>query len=142
MNEPEQSAPILVGPAVGRRLWYWPHPAEVAAMGMRRLDPRQPFDAGVAYVWSLREVNITASDHLGTPWSLVNVPLVQDGDIPPASKGYCQWMPFQLGQARKELERGEKPIDPATWKPAHRDPVYADADATMTAVHPEGVSND
>lgn len=65
-------------------------------------DPdKQPFSASVAYVWSDRLVNLTVSDHDGNTQSRTSVPLVQEGDVPPAGGRYCEWMPYQVGQAKK-----------------------------------------
>ena len=60
----------------------------------------QPFAATVAYVHSDRMVNLSYFDHDGLGWSQTSVPLVQEGDEKPVGM-YCEWMPYQLGQAKK-----------------------------------------
>lgn len=82
----------MIKPTVGRIVWYRPE----------HVTPdEQPFAAIVTYVFNDRMVNLTAFDHTGYVRSLTSVPLVQQGDPKPEAGGYAEWMPYQIGQARK-----------------------------------------
>ena len=91
----------IITPTVGRIVWYTPvSPNEhVADHG------GQPFAAIVTYVWNDRMINITAFDHNGTAWSHTSVVLAQEGD-PKPEQHYAEWMPYQLGQAKKHEVQG------------------------------------
>lgn len=91
---------IVITPTIGRVVWFWP--------ARREGEPysEQPFSASVVYVWGDRLVNLAAFDHNGTPESHTSVPLVQEGDPKPEYGFYAQWMPYQVGQAKKH--EGEK----------------------------------
>lgn len=84
----------IITPTVGRVVWY--HNA--AQQG--------PFSAMIASVHSPRLVTLGGFDVDGTPFSATNVPLVQDGENPPLGS-WCEWMPYQKGQAAKTDEFGE-----------------------------------
>lgn len=67
----------------------------------------QPYAATIAYVHSDRMVNLSVVDHSGVQFGTTSVPLLQDGDPVPENGYYCEWMPYQKGQAAKaeELEK-------------------------------------
>jgi hypothetical protein len=46
-------------------------------------------------------VNLTVFDANGCPFSRTSVHLVQAGGSVPAEEPYCEWMPYQKGQAAK-----------------------------------------
>lgn len=93
----------MIKPTIGRVVWYHPGPGT----GMSR-DKEQACASQIVFVHSDEVVNLAIWDHFGTHHARVNVPLVQDGD--PVSEGeYCEWMPYQKGQAAKE----ESPVDAA-----------------------------
>lgn len=102
---------MVIKPTIGRRVWYWPSPHDVdirTGLGMTQNDGDQPFDAGVAYVWSDRMVNVSVADHSGKVHWRTSVPLLQEGDPQPADGApYCQWMPYQQGMAK-----GDRPAPP------------------------------
>lgn len=97
----------IIKPTIGRRVWYWPSdydrglleskPASVITAS----DRAQPCDAGIAYVHGDRLVNLTVADHNGVAHSRTSVALVQEGDLPIHGGAYAEWMPYQVGQARK-----------------------------------------
>lgn len=93
-------SPAFIRASIGRRLWYWP-PKNSESSGFIYEDPTQPLDAGIAYVHSDRLINISVSDQVGVSHSRTYVPLCQEGDQRPEMGGYCEWMPYQQGQARK-----------------------------------------
>jgi hypothetical protein len=82
----------MIKPSVGRIVWW------------RQLDgvhDEQPFAAMVTYVHSDRLVNLVVFDHFGIARPKASVQLVQEGDAQPAVGGYAEWMPYQIGQAKK-----------------------------------------
>lgn len=98
-------------PTIGRRLWYFPCPADLTGAVdtcMTCLDPNQPFDAGVNFVAgdAPQLVNLHVTDHSGVRHIRNNVPLL-DGpptvnDDPEAwHVGWAEWMPYQRAQSAK-----------------------------------------
>lgn len=85
----------VITPTVGRIVWYWPRVNEG--------DPisDQPFAAIVTYAFGDRMINLTVFDHAGNVETHTSVQLAQEDDPVPTQGGYAQWMPFQLGQAKK-----------------------------------------
>ena len=104
----------IIHPTVGRKVWFrlndinkLEKPRSDAEMALVRssplvADPTQPLDATVVYAWDDRTVNLHVLDHRGNPFVATLVPLMQEGDTPPQSGFYAEWMPYQLGQAKKE----------------------------------------
>lgn len=85
----------LIKPTVGRVVWFHQGTAGVFPGSE---DTRA---AIVAHVWSDRMVNLSVFDANGNVHSRTSVPLVQPGDEIPPSGFYCEWMPYQVGQAKK-----------------------------------------
>jgi len=88
----------MIKPTVGRKVWYRPA-VEVDAGMVRNGD--DPLDATVVAVHSDKMVNLSIFDANGTQHVRNSVELVQDGVQPPSDIGYCEWMPYQIGQAAK-----------------------------------------
>jgi hypothetical protein len=84
----------MISPAVGRVLWFWQDPAEIDKGG-------QPMPAFVCFVHNDRLVNLAGFTHCGHAWSVLEVPLVQEEDPIPENGSFAQWMPYQIGQAKK-----------------------------------------
>lgn len=95
----------MIKPTVGRVVWF--HNQGIMK-GIADHGSQQPMAATVAYVFSDRMVNLSVVDHAGVQFAHTSVPLVQDDESPPAGQVYCEWMPYQKGQAsstqRAELE--------------------------------------
>lgn len=96
---------VVTTPTVGRKLWYRPfgHNRTLLAVW----DDKQPCDATVTYVWHDRMVNLLVIGPTGVTQAFNSVQLLQDGDEAPANiihGGYCEWMPYQIGQAKKHSE--------------------------------------
>lgn len=100
----------LMTPTVGRKVWYWPTDNEKAGTyGMQQFGtPPQPLDATVLCVWGDRCVNLEVIDHNGKHFVRTSATLLQEGEVPPTNPetgrpwgGYCEWMPYQKGQAAK-----------------------------------------
>lgn len=94
----------VIKPTVGRVVLYWP----TGLIGKE--SGSQPYKADVAYVHSDRLINIGYLDHNGVAGSRTSVKLVQPGDEIVDVDGFCEWMPYQVGQAAK-TEELQKKID-------------------------------
>mgnify|MGYP000845379520 FL=1 len=104
----------IITPTVGRKAWFrlnGINELEKPRSGTEttpvrsfpsEVDPTQPLDATVVYVWNDRMVNLHVLDHYGNPFIATSVPLMQEGDTPPQFGFYAEWMHYQLGQAKKE----------------------------------------
>jgi hypothetical protein len=94
----------MIKPTVGRVVWFTP-PNNSAESGFSGYGG-QPMAATVAYVWNDRLVNLQVTDHAGVAHAKTSVPLIQD-DEPKPDGYYCEWMPYQKGQAAKteQLEK-------------------------------------
>lgn len=92
---PSQKGDFMIQPTVGRVVHYVPNPADMIP-GARSGE----LAAIVAAVHDDRCVNLCVIDANGEPHGKTSVRLVQPGD-PEAAPPFCQWMPYQLGQAAK-----------------------------------------
>lgn len=86
-------------PTVGRKVWFRPNGH--LQLGMTELYSGTPMDATVVYVWGPNMVNLLVVDHVGNQFPVNSVTLAGP-DTPIPSWSYCEWMPYQLGQAKKE----------------------------------------
>lgn len=84
----------MIYPTIGRIVWFHARDDANKALG------EQACAAIVCYVWSDRLVNLSVFDPSGVQHSRMAIILVQDGDTLPNAP-YCEWMPFQKGQAAK-----------------------------------------
>lgn len=100
MNENEETATIKILPTVGRVVWF--RPSRNAATPGFVGNPDQPCAATVAYVHSPSLVNLSVTDHNGNQHPVCSVPLIQQAEPAPESGFYCEWMPYQIGQAKRE----------------------------------------
>ncbi|HVH93178.1 MAG TPA: hypothetical protein VM783_17575 [Candidatus Acidoferrum sp.] len=98
----------MISPTIGRKLWYRPQIAEKLAAH------DQPFDATVVHVHSDTCVNLVIFNEVGAMAAKSQVVLAQDR---PAEPGECEWMPYQVGQAKKHEgeadQTGEQAKEPA-----------------------------
>jgi hypothetical protein len=90
----------LIQPTVGRVVWFRANETDKI-----KLDSEQPLAAIVAYVHGDRMVNLTVFDPNGVPHSRTSVTLKQESDDILPGSSYCEWMPYQLGQAAKAQEK-------------------------------------
>lgn len=91
-------------PSVGRvMLLMLPNPAGIPCVVG---EPLAAIVAGV--VDEGRKVNVGFLDHNGAMRDAQNVPVVQEGETEPGG-AFVKWMPYQLGQARKEEIRASEP---------------------------------
>ena len=91
---------VIIKPTVGRIVWYTPCEQD-AELGMVQHDKTLPLPAIVTHVWGDRMVNLTVFDSNGFSHPRTSVTLVQDGDPVSDHGRYCEWMPYQKGQAAK-----------------------------------------
>ena len=89
----------MITPTIGRVVWFWPAGAKV----------EQPFAATISYVHSDSMVNLSVIDANGNQFAATSITLVQD-DANHALP-FCQWMPYQKGQAAKTEALEEKMKD-------------------------------
>lgn len=87
----------MIKPTVGRIVWFYND-----AIHNRIVQRDQPLAAIVAYVWNDRLVNLHVIDADGVYHPVTSVQLVQEGDVYPTEGMRCEWMPYQVGQAKKE----------------------------------------
>lgn len=92
----------MIKPTIGRVVWFRP--------GGIPLE-RQPLTALIAYVHSDTMVNLAIFDENGVASNKTSAFLYQgEGERPTGD--YCEWMPYQQGQAAK-TEALEKQISEA-----------------------------
>jgi hypothetical protein len=87
---------IMIKPTIGRVVWYR---AKLLDNSHPKESPEQA--AIVVKVHGDRMVNLVVFGHDGSMVPMTSVPLVQEGDEPPFDFSYCEWMPYQKGQAAK-----------------------------------------
>lgn len=83
----------MIKPTVGRVVWF--------NQENRDLAGDKTLAAIVAHVHSDRLVNLCVIDANGNTHSRTSVTLVQPGDATPGAGPYCEWMPYQIGQAAR-----------------------------------------
>ena len=82
----------MIKPTIGRVVWYYPPGGPVA----------QPQAAIVVWVWSDTCVNLAVFDVNGVATNQTSVFLYQnEPNSERPSSSFCEWMPYQLGQAAK-----------------------------------------
>ena len=95
----------MIKPTVGRVVLFTP-----GRVADKRADKSQPLAAIIAYVHSDRSVNLTVFEQTGAAQiaGFINVKLLQDEDEAPESGFFCEWMPYQKGQAARTEQLEEK----------------------------------
>ncbi|MBU6232449.1 hypothetical protein KGP36_07485 [Patescibacteria group bacterium] len=89
----------MITPTIGRVVLVYRHAGFVVT--------GQPEPALITHVWHDRMVNVGGFDSNGQPFSATSIQLLQDDDTPINYGYYCEWIPYQKGQAAKyeELEK-------------------------------------
>lgn len=88
-------------PTVGRKVWFRP---------AFSLEEEQPLDATICYIIPGTGqggedflINIAYHDANGNPAAAQRIPLFQGAEHEkPWGDNFCEWMPYQTAQARKE----------------------------------------
>jgi len=88
----------MIKPTIGRQVWYTPSATDRANVV---IQDDQKHAATVVSVHSDTEVNLAVLDAVGQPYTVLGALLVQDNEYPAEGIGYCEWMPYQKGQAAK-----------------------------------------
>lgn len=87
----------MIEPTVGRVVWFTPVKGD-----MRFTGYNAPFAAHVAYVFGNWCVNLMVIKPDGSGViGETSVTLLQGDDKPHEGGCYCEWMPYQKGQAAK-----------------------------------------
>jgi hypothetical protein len=86
----------MIKPTPGRVVWYWPSDQDPTP-----IFKGEALAAHVARVISDREVNLLVIRADGITYGRHNVRLIQEGDARPKEGGFAEWMPYQVGQAKK-----------------------------------------
>src|SRR5208283_148985 len=87
----------MIKPTVGRVVLFTPS----------KLDADMVLPSGgrcaavIAHVWGDRMVNLAVFDANGRHFSKCSVALLQDDDAMSEHGYFCEWMPYQAGQAAK-----------------------------------------
>jgi len=94
----------VIIPTVGRVVWYNPVPKDNLEQladehGKRK---EEPLVGIVLAVHSVTRVNLLVISAYGQTRFLSRVELWQGDNPRPTGHGYAEWMPYQIGQARKE----------------------------------------
>lgn len=97
----------MIKPTVGRVVWYTPTKDEHGMYQFPCLSG-QPLAAIIACVHTDVMVNLTVFDANGEPHGVCSVDLIQDGQPKPDYGRYCEWMPYQKGQAAKTEQLEQK----------------------------------
>lgn len=97
---------MTIKPTVGRKVWFQPNRSKDASAlvvdnKIVQQFTAEPLDATVLCTWSDRCVNLLVVDHAGVTHAMRSVTLRQADEIPPPGF-YCEWMPYQTGQAAKD----------------------------------------
>jgi len=88
----------MIKPTIGRVVWFTP-PSNSAEPNFTA-NSGKPMAAIIAYVWGDDMVNLHVIDHNGVGHSRTSVRLVQENEPKPEYGYYCEWMPYQIGQAK------------------------------------------
>jgi hypothetical protein len=88
---------MIIKPTIGRVVWFHPD----ADQRIKGEPNDQVCAALVTYVWGDHRVNLTVMTPNGAPYGVTNVTLVQEDDEAHPIERYCEWMPYQIGQAKK-----------------------------------------
>jgi hypothetical protein len=94
----------MIKPTVGRIVLFYPAPdSDRPRVG------NDPHAAIITAVWGDACINLSVFDANGTPYAQTSVLLVQEGE-PKPSWAYAEWMPYQIGQAKKHSEPAPDPL--------------------------------
>jgi hypothetical protein len=98
----------MIVPTVGRKVWFRPNNVAGTSLVIGHKVVQditgEAMDATVLCTWDDGRVNLLVVDHSGEAHPVGGVKLIQEGDeVPPEGEGgyYCEWMPYQNGQAAK-----------------------------------------
>jgi hypothetical protein len=94
----------VIKPTIGRIVLFMRGPAFAPPRGMVIRDDKTEMAAIVADVHGDRMVNLSVIDHIGQPFGITSVQLLQDDDKPGSPACWCQWMEYQKQVAKGEIQ--------------------------------------
>lgn len=104
----------VIVPTVGRKIWLWWSGADRLSYEQQLADGDnhptvQPLDASICRTFNDHLISVTAASGGFAPVLYTSVQLIQDGEPYDLHTGlHCQWMPFQVGQAKA----AQSPVPP------------------------------
>lgn len=98
----------MISPTNGRIVWYTP-PTYSTLIEFPE-NGGKPLAAIVVHVWHDRMVNLAVFNSNGLLCPKTSVRLLQDSDLADALGGYCEWMPYQIDQAKKNETAHVQPV--------------------------------
>lgn len=97
----------FIEPTIGRKVWFFAPNDQTLPGGMIVAKQGMPFSAEIVYVHNDTMVNLAVYDHYGRLYQIASVTLLQE-NMPKPGGFYCEWMPFQKGQAKAQ-EQAKSP---------------------------------
>lgn len=91
-------------PTIGRAVWFW---ASLEAKNREGSEPNAALIAGT-FTGTDTRVNLAVFNASGEHFPATSVQLLQEGDEPPTTGSFCEWMPFQKGQAARTEQLAAK----------------------------------
>lgn len=92
----DTKAAPFIKPTVGRIVWFY---ERLPAVGESKIVG--PLAATISHVWDDMVVNLSVLSPNGQWNPVTSVPLMQDGSGDTTISRWCEWMPYQKGQAAK-----------------------------------------
>ena len=100
----------IITPTIGRKVWFHPNGLKLTDNGpLEVFDDKQALDATVVFVRGDRLVNLSVTDHGGQVHFVRCCILCQEDDGVPTDGPYCEWMPYQVSQAKTSETKPAKP---------------------------------
>jgi hypothetical protein len=91
----------MIKPTNGRIVWFTPGRYDEELYPVWVKYGPTPWAAQVCWVWGDQCVNLLVTAPDGSAWKRTSVFLRQDGDAIIDGQQYAEWMPYQVGQAKK-----------------------------------------
>lgn len=127
INQKGRMSKVII-PTVSRHVHFFPREED---RGLMVQHGSQPLHAVVIFVINERTVNLAITDHDGFFHTRIGVALVQPGDDLPGGS-YCQWMEYQVGQAKPALTLADSLADLA-GTPRPDNPSVAKTDGPISS---------
>lgn len=84
-----------ITPTIGRIVYFYDD-------AQQKQSTAQPFAAQICYVHSAGMVNLSVTDYNGNIFPRTSVPLIQPDETPPTHGYFCEWMNYQVQQAKRQ----------------------------------------
>lgn len=98
-----------ITPTIGRKVYFWSSEQFAAEVGAEPVDPKQAYDATIVFVHPSGNVNLQVVCHAGDSGFVEDCPLrdPSEGDEHGGEEDYATWMPYQVGQAKKDFNEAK-----------------------------------